>query len=901
MALAAGTQLGVYRITAQIGEGGMGQVYRATDTRLKRQIAIKILPASWAADSERMARFQREAEVLASLNHPNIAHVHGLEENGGITALVMELVEGDDLSQRIARGALPVDEALPIARQIAEALAAAHDQGIIHRDLKPANIRVRTDGTVKVLDFGLAKAMEPAGAMSAGVSMSPTITTPAMTQAGTILGTAAYMSPEQAKGHPVDKRSDLWAYGAVLYEMLTGARAFTGENVPDTLAAILRGEPDWSALPADLPTPIVTLLRGCLEKERRARIADIGVATFVLNHGTQALEPVDARVAGLRRAAVPQPPLWRRAAPIAGALGLVALLAAAGAWVLTRSAPPSIVRATLTTSGSTALNPWADERNVAITPDGSRVIYRGNNQLLVRALSEFEPTVLSGLGAPQAIFTSPDGQWIGFFDSVFLLKKVAITGGPPVTVCAIDAVPSGATWGTDGTIIFATNAPAIGLQRVSAAGGEPTVLTRPNRERGERDHLWPEFLPGDKAVLFTITSADGGAENAVAVLDLQSGNSTVLLRGGSHARYVATGHLVYGAAGALHAVPFDLRRLTVVGTPTPVLDGVRMTPLGGVDAAGSASGSIVFVSGRTGGAGQNTVVSVDREGRASPLPGLPLDSYRQVRVSPDGNRLALATLQDIWTYDLVRASSSRLTSDSARDRKPLWTPDGQRIIFASGRTGSEQLFWRPSDGTGRDEQLFARSSDLLEVQAAGWSADAKQLLFIEVTPDHRCAIMQVTIERPSEAHVLVKNESCNWYPTISPDGAWMAYESNMSGQNEIYVERYPELGHRQKISTGGGYLPLWSRNGRELFFSSGDSRHILSVPVQYGTTLVAGRPQVLFEAAMEATLSGRPYDVTPDGRFMIIRRGPEESGGGAPDLKVVLNWFEELRRLVPTR
>ena len=468
MALTAGTHLGLYEITAQIGEGGMGQVYRATDTRLKRQVAIKILPALLAADPQRLARFQREAKVLASLNHPNIAHIHGLEENGGVTALVMELVEGNDLSQRIARGAIPIDEALPIARQIAEALAAAHEQGIIHRDLKPANIRVRTDGTVKVLDFGLAKAMEPTGATLASVSTSPTITTPAMTQAGMILGTAAYMSPEQAKGHPVDKRSDLWAYGTVLYEMLTGARAFKGEDVPDTLAAILRGEPNWSALPADVPMPIVALLRSCLQKERRSRIADIGVATFVLDHAAQLLERVDAPVPALQRAAVPQPPLWRRATRVAAALCVVALLAGAGVWLLTRSAPPSVIRTTITTSESAALTLSGMDRDVAITPDGLRVVYRGNKQLLVRALNQLEPTVLSGLGAPQGVFTSPDGQWIGFFDSVFLLRKVAITGGPPVTVSAIQGVPRGATWSQDGTIIFATNAPAMGLQRVSA-------------------------------------------------------------------------------------------------------------------------------------------------------------------------------------------------------------------------------------------------------------------------------------------------------------------------------------------------------------------------------------------------------------------------------------------------
>ena len=875
----------------------MGEVFRARDTKLNRDVALKVLPDSFASDPDRLARFTREAQALAALNHPNIAHIHGFEESGGVRAIVMELVEGDDLSQRIARSAIPLGEALPIAKQIDEALEAAHAQGIIHRDLKPANIKVRADRTVKVLDFGLAKALEPAGAISASVSMSPTITTPAMTRAGVILGTAAYMSPEQAKGHPVDKRSDLWAYGAILYEMLTGARAFKGEDVLDTLAAILRDEPNWSALPADVPTPIVTLLHNCLQRERHSRIADIGVATFVLNHAAQLVEP-------LQRPVAPGLPLWRRATPIATAVLVGALLAGASLWLLTRAAAPSVVRTTLTTSGSAALTLSSQDRNVAITPDGSRVVYRGNNQLLVRALNQLEPTVLTGLGAPQGMFTSPDAQWIGFFDDVLLLKKVAITGGPSVTVCAIQGVPRGATWSEDGTIVFATNAPATGLQRVSASGGEPTVLTKPDRERGEGDHVWPALLPGGEAVLFTIIPANGDMENAqIAVVDLRTSTSNVLIRGGSHARYVPTGHLVYGATGALRAVAFDLGRLEVVGTETPVLDGVVATSQGGVDVAVSANGSLVYVPGSPGGGGQQTVVSVDREGRASPLPGVALDSYRAVRVSPDGARLALATQGDVWTYDLARATLGRLTTDPAREGKPLWTPNGQRIIFTSVRAGYPELFWRPSDGTGSDERLLAGTRDLLDLQADGWSADGKQLLFTEVTPDHRCAIAQVAIERASDARVLVKSASCDWYPALSPNGAWMAYESYVSGRAEIYVQRYRELTNRQKISTGGGHLPLWSRDGRELFFSSLDSRQILAVPVQSGTTLVAGRPQVLFEFAMHATLSGRPYDIAPDGRFLIIRSGQAEGGGAgtASNLMLVQNWTEELKRLVPAR
>ena len=413
----------------------------------------------------------------------------------------------------------------------------------------------------------------------------------------------------------------------------------------------------------------------------------------------------------------------------------------------------------------------------------------------MRALNQLEPTVLSGLGAPRGVFISPDGQWVGFFDGT-AIKKVAITGGPPVTIVPVDgadrAVPRGDRTGPSSS---RRTSPATGLQRVSAAGGEPTVLTKPDRERGEGDHVWPEFLPGGEAVLFTITPATGGIENAqIAVLDLRTGTSKVLIRGGSHAHYVPTGHLVYGVAGTLRAVAFDLGRLEVVGTPAPVLEGVVTTGTGAADVAVAANGSLVYVPGGAGGGGQQTVVSVDRQGRASPLPGLPPDSYRDVRVSPDGARLALATQDDVWIYDFARATLSRLTTDPAPDRSPLWTPDGQRIIFTSRRAGYPELFWRPADGTGSDERLLARAKDLIDLRADGWSADGRQLLFTEVSPSIQSAIGQIAIERPSDVKMLVKSEFCNDFAAVSPDGRWMAYDSNVSGRYEIYVERYPELG-----------------------------------------------------------------------------------------------------------
>ncbi len=807
-----GTRLGPYEILSAIGAGGMGEVYRARDNKLNREVALKIVPAPFIGDPDRLARFTREAQVLALLNHPHIGAIYGFEDSGETHALVLELVEGDTLAERIARGPVSLDEALPIARQICEALEAAHEQGIIHRDLKPANIKVTPDGVVKVLDFGLAKLAHPDAATHAGdVTTSPTITSPAMmTGIGVILGTAAYMSPEQAKGREADKRSDVWAFGCVLYEMLTGRRAFDGDDMTEVLGAVVRLEPNWEALPSDVPQPIRTLLQRCLVKDRRKRIADIAAAIFVLDHQADTAAPGTAWAAPL-----PRRPLWRRATPIAAAAAIGALLAGAAISFLTQPVSPSVVRTTIPTSGSSAVSLQGTDRDVAITPDGSRVVYRGNNKLLVRALNQIEPTALGGLDAPRDVFTSPDGVWIGFFDGN-ILKKVAIAGGSPVTVCTVQGAPRGATWGPDGTIIFATNTPSIGLQSVIAdAGAEPTVLTKSDRERG--DDRWPEFLPGGEAVLFTIIPATGGSENAqIAVLDLRTRTSKVLIRGGSHAHYVPTGHLVYGVMGTLRAVAFDLERLAVVGTSVEVVEGVVTTPQGAANFGVASNGSLVYISGaRTGGTG--TVFSVDRQGNSSPLQGLTLNSYRDVRVSPDGKRLALATLTDVWSYDLERATPSLVTTGPAEGRSPLWSPNGQRILYTSRRAGYPELFWRPADGTGVDQGLFARAKDLIDLVATGWSSDGSQFLFQEVAASNQSAIGQTAIKGASDPTMLVTG-GFNSYAAVSPNGGWIAYTSDRSGQHEIYVERYPQLGDRQKISTGGGLRPLWSRDGQELFF-----------------------------------------------------------------------------------
>jgi serine/threonine-protein kinase len=895
MALSAGVRLGPYEIVAPIGAGGMGEVYRARDTRLKRDVALKILPESVAADPDRLARFQREAEVLASLNHPHIAAIHGFEESGPTHALVLEFVEGETLADRIARGPIPVGEAVPIARQIAEALEAAHEQSIIHRDLKPANIKITPDGVVKVLDFGLAKlaAGEAGRAGTAreagGLTASPTITSPAMmTGVGVLLGTAAYMSPEQAKGREADKRSDIWAFGAVLYEMLAGRRAFDGDDMTDVLGAVVRLEPNWAALPPDVPPAVRMLLQRCLVKDRRQRIADISAVLFVLDYQTGI--GVTSTSSALRRS-----PRWQRIAATTAAALAVAFVATLVTWVAMRPATPRVVRTTITTSGPAALTLDGIDRDVAMTPDGTRVVYRGDNQLLVRSLDQLEPTVLGGLGNPHGVFVSPDGLWVGYFDGNNGIKKVAIASGSPVPVYAVQGTPRGATWGPDGRIVFATNAPEIGLQSVSAAGGEPTVLTTPNRDGGEGDHFWPEFLPGGEAVLFTVMPANGIVENAqVAVLNLETGQSKMLIAGGSDAHYLPTGHLVYSVAGTLRGVTFDLGRLEVTGVPVPVLESIVTTTQGAADVAIASNGSLVYVRGLAWD-DRLTVASVDRQGRATRLPGIRADAWRNVRLSPDGTRLALATQNDIWIYDFARAVLSKLTTDPAPNFTPLWTPNNERIVFTSRRMGYPELYSKRADGTGSDDLLLRRGKDLLDLKATGWSGDGK-LLFTEIGSQGG-QIGQLAIEPPSDVNMLGISNRRPQQSAVSPNGNWIAYESDPASQYEIYVERYPELGNRDTISTGGGRIPVWSADQRELFFESLDGRQLFVVAVNPGAKFVAGRPQPLFDLRMLPPGGARwPYDVDSNGRFLVIS---SDEGTAAASLILVQNWFEELKRLIP--
>jgi eukaryotic-like serine/threonine-protein kinase len=701
MPLPSGSKLGTYEVLSPLGAGGMGEVYRAKDPKLNRDVALKVLPESFTHDIARVARFRREAQLLASLNHPHIGGIYGLEDAHGVTALVLELVEGPTLADRIAQGPIPLDEALSIAKQIAEALKAAHEQGIIHRDLKPANIKVRPDGTVKVLDFGLAKATSPWASLD-GVLQSPTITAPAMTEVGVILGTAAYMSPEQAAGTSADKRSDIWSFGVVLLEMLTGKPVFTGETLSHVLASVLRTEPDWAALPANTPASIRRLLRRCIDKDRRRRLDSAAAAGLELDDAltTPVAEAQPAQAA-------------RRVTPvtIASVLGAV-VMAMLALWAFTRPVPPAagpLMRFTITPSAALPLrlSLQGAARDFAVAPDGSFLVYRAGNkgQLVVRWLDRLDASPLPGVTGAVMPFVSADSHWIGFVEDDLTLKKVAVTGGSPVTLARLPVWPRGASWVDDALIIGTTT----GLLRVPAGGGEPTVLTTPDRARGEEGHVLPSALPGGRAVLFTIGAAE--PENAqVAMLDLQTGQHTTLLHGGRDAQYVASGHLVYLAGRAMSAVRFDLSRRSVVGDPVRVIDGMADAPTGALNVAVTQTGMLVFLPAGSDAVTLRSLVWVDRQGHETPIPAPPRP-YQSARLSPDGTRVAVNIRDqenDIWVWTFAGETLTRVTFDPGLDLAPVWMPDGRRIVFTSalaGQGAAASLFLTAADGTGTAERL----------------------------------------------------------------------------------------------------------------------------------------------------------------------------------------------------
>ena len=922
----SGRRLAGYEVGSLLGAGGMGEVYRARDSKLNREVAIKILLPEVAGDADRLARFQREAQVLASLNHPNIAHIHGIEEGEAGPFLVMELVDGPTLADRIAQGPMAIDEALAIARQVADALEGAHERGVVHRDLKPANIKVSDDGAVKVLDFGLAKALDQGAGIgeqgSGGVANSPTITTPAMTVAGMILGTAAYMSPEQAKGRVVDKRSDVWAFGCVLYEMLTAKRAFEGEDVTDTIAAVVRGEPNWSGLPPDLPPQIRLLLKRCLEKDRRARISDIGVARFLMNE-TIAPGPSAPAQAGAPRS--------RRPLIAAASLGLVggAAVLALAVWML--QAPPAAARPmtfAIVQPEAGRLAIQGNDRDLAIAADGSHIVYRSRLanrgdgvpfQLSVRALDHLESRALDGTAGARFPFFSPDGRWIGYFASGEL-RKISIDGGPSILLCRFgDGTPRGASWGDDGAIVFATLGPK-GLLRVPADGGEPLPLFP--IDGTDLTHRFPAVLPGSTAVLFT--SGDG-ASVQTHVMDLTTGQRKTLIRG-SDAVYVDPGYLVFVAApsetmtdrfrtGSLLAVRFDLKRLEVLGDPFPVSDELLTLITGAGEYSVSGNGTLVYVPPdvERQDQGNRSLVWVNRKGQEEALRGAPVRVYATPRISPDGSRVVIDIRDqgnDIWIWDLKRETLTPLNRDPAVDMSPQWTPDGRRIVWTSSRVaGTPNLYWQLADGTGAIERLTTTPGNQFPTSI---TPDGSRVLLFGSSGATGMDIFTVALSGSDRKQApLLQLPSQDFGPEVSPDGRWLAYHSTESGESQVYVRPYPNVdAGRWPISTTGGSRAAWARNGRELFYLD-DTGVLTSVTVQAkGEAFSASAPAKVLNAPYFAGtttlgLSLRGYDVSPDGqRFLMIKEigaAGDQPSRPLSRIVVVLNWFEELKARTAAR
>jgi eukaryotic-like serine/threonine-protein kinase len=926
MPLVIGESVGPYQVLAPIGVGGMGEVYRARDTKLDREVALKVLPEVFTADPERVARFQREAQLLASLNHPNIATIHGLEESNGVQALVLELVEGPTVADRIAHRPIPLDEALPIARQIAEALEAAHEKGVIHRDLKPANIKVTPDGAVKVLDFGLAKLLDsdaaaagPPRAYSPAVTNSPTITTPAMTQMGVILGTAAYMSPEQAKGKPADKRSDIWAFGCVLYEMLTAKRAFDGEDVSDTLAAVLRAEPNWAALPADMPVAIRTLIQGSLKKDARQRIGDVSTILFLLeNHAT--LSPA---------AAGGPSPATRVRRAVAAAVALAAIgalgIIAGRSMRPSVSAPPTVTRFAFTLPDDQRFTQNGNHI-IAISPDGTRLAYVANRRLFLRSLSELESRPIAGTEVAEGLISapvfSPDGQsiayWVGIQPEGGTLKRIPVTGGAATTLCGI-AFPSGMTWSADGILVGLRNNTIV---RVAANGGQPELLVTV-----KDGQLWgPQMLPGGDAVLFSVAKIGGilgvfptdWDKARVVVRSLKTGEERTVIDGGSDARYLRTGHIIYFSGSTLFAMPFDSDRRAVTGRAVPMVADVfrarsELRTAGAVYAGISESGTLAYISGST--SVKTDVAFIERMGQVTPLK-LQSGLYQVPRVSPDGQHFAVERIDNeethIWIGDLTSAPSlQQLTLGGKQNAFPVWSPDGQRIAFQSDREGDTAIFQQRSDGTGTVERLTKPDERTTHVPHA-WSRDGGTLLFSETHVDGTFALKALSVkDRTVTPFGGVQSVRYSPAAVFSPDGRWVAYtlgatEGNVGSNAQVFVQPFPATGAHYPVARG--IHPLWSPDGGVLFYhrlpDTADHMEMVTVTSRSGqVNFTFSNPVSLPLREMRYSPPGgeRNWDAMPDGKRFLGILPVSDAGAGRGQINVVINWIEELKQQVPPK
>jgi serine/threonine protein kinase len=920
VALGSGTRLGAYEILSQLGSGGMGEVYRAKDTKLGRDVALKILPATFTSDPDRVARFRREAQVLASLNHPHIGAIYGLDDCDGTQFLVLELVDGESLDKRIARGKIPIDEALAIARQIAEALEAAHEKGIIHRDLKPANIALTNDGNVKVLDFGLAKAIETTETSSLDVTNSPTITTPAMmTGIGMILGTAAYMSPEQAKGRPADKRSDVWAFGCVLYEMLTGKRAFEGEDVSDTLAAVLRGEPAWDALPPGLPVLVSRIVRGSLDKNRRRRIGDVSTIRFLLD------EPASfAADAGRLNTSS-----WKAGLGAMALAGAAAAVSGLAMWAARpRPTPPIVTRFSITLAEGQQLTS-ASDLSLALSPDGSKLVYIANRRLYLRSMSDLEAQPIRGTEVnPRRVMFSPDGESLAYFsndDRSF--KRIAISGGAPVTIMpwqgsnpadTTQTTILGSTW--SGNHIF-VGSPS-GIVRVPVTGGKAETILRVDAEEFVDT---PQMLPDGDHILFTLSrgrSRDRWEKAQIVAQSLSTGARKVLIDGGADGRFVRTGHLVYELGGVLFAVPFDLKTVRVVGGPAPILEGIRRTlnpelTAGAAQYAMSDTGTLAYIPGIVAnGPGLSTLAWLDRNGIAEALKLQPA-AYHDPRVSPDGRRLAFGTDDgrdaNIWVYELSGTTAvRRLTLGAGNNRYPAWAADSRRIAFQSDREGDAGIFWQQADGGGAAERLTKPDKETAHAPES-FSPDARWLLF-RATHGSEVTLMVLSLD---DGKIAPFGDVHSVQPTnasFSPDGKWVAYTKRpASGVAQIYVQAFPAAGQPYQLTkaeTTNAHHPFWSRDGQELFFIPGAG--------QFAVIRITTRPTFSFKDPVALSrgplgfIEGGPgvtrqNDVAADGRVIAVLPGDpallltNSRAAVTPQIQVVLNWFEELKARVPSK
>jgi serine/threonine-protein kinase len=866
-----------YRIAAKLGEGGMGAVYRATDTKLNREVAIKILPEVFAADPDRMARFTREAQVLASLNHPNIAAIYGVEDR----AIILELVEGPTLAQRIARGAIPLDEALAVGKQIAEALEYAHERGVVHRDLKPANVKITPDGRVKVLDFGLAAVAQAAACEPGDLTTSPTLTM-RTTVAGTLLGTAGYMSPEQARGQAVDRRADIWAFGVVLHEMLTGRALFGGSTISDTLAGVLKGDLDLTGVPSEV-RPVV---ERCLRRDLRLRWRSIGDVFAVLEEGAPVAAPLETR---------------RNTTPwiIAAALAIALAVTGAGWWRATRPVEHLLMRLSvdLGVEALTGLNLTA-----AISPDGRRLVYPargpdGKQQLATRLLDQAQATFLPGTEAGREPFFSPDGQSIGFY-ALSQLKIIPVQGGAPISLSAANGFQGG-NWGDDGSIVFSPGS-TLPLSRISAAGGKSQPITRLGP--GEITHRWPQFLPGGGAVLFTSSPSATGMDNAsLQVVSLKTGQVKILQRGGYYGRYLPGGWLVYLHQGGLYGAKFDLGRLEMIGSPTSLLEDVAASPsTGGGQFDFSASGAFVYLAGRsTAQAWQ--VAALDSSGKMQTL--MPkAGAYSYPVFSPDGRKLAfIGESTDVYIYELGRDTTARLTF-KGDCHSPAWAPDSRHVMFASGSS----FMWMRGDGVGDPQRLLEDPG----VVPRPWSfaPDGRRLAYHVRNPETGFDLWTLPLDLTDPDHpkagkpeLFLRTPDDELVPRFSPDGRWIAYRSSEGGHPEVYVRPFPPAsGSKWQISSGGGLYPLWSNNGRELFYETADNRIMVVDYTAGGASFVPGKPRLWLDKQLFYTGTSN-LDLAPDGKHFAVLSLPESALGEKRSVHVtmLLNFFDELTRRLP--